>query len=621
MKTRLMTFMHTRLRMLFKNRSTVAALAAVLLAFGLAGCGDSRRLHEDFDIVERVVTDHPDSALRILGKIARPERLGKPDRARYDLLMAEARYMADSIDTVPTRLIEAASFFDREEDSHNAARAYYYAGIQLLQKKDYGHAIVNFLKADKRTKRYDNSLLRGKIYRAIADCYEEVKDYKSYLHFHQLSYQEFRNAGIDEYIHDSSYDLARAFHDNEQYDSCIYYANKLYGHADSNLNSLALRLIATSYLDKKDYITAISKFDELQNSFPSQIQGKDYMNIGLAYLYNNHLDKAIEANNKALSMDSSLRLLDFRIATRTGDMNKAYDRLSQIAIYQYEWMDAIMYENYNALISDFHSQEEKEYQETISYERKSKTIIKIFAILGFGLLSAIILLIILKFRKERSIHLQKADILVQDLERMQSLIDNMSVEINRKDDDISDFKTRLETRDNEICRLGYDIRNLQQKNDDTEKELNVIMQQLGEERDNTSEKKRNIKALLNIHIKDIDRLLNKMYSSPSSSGKRELTKAEQNVSKLLKDPETLDLLVNSVNNVYDNIEVKFRNDFPSTTENEYNLFLGVVLGFSSATVSIILNAKIEAVYSRKNKLKTKIINSGSPNKEEYLVFF
>lgn len=210
---------------------------------------------------------------------------------------------------------------------------------------------------------------------------------------------------------------------------------------------------------------------------------------------------------------------------------------------------------------------------------------------------------------------------MQDLERMQSLIDNMSVEINRKDDDISDFKTRLETRDNEICRLGYDIRNLQQKNNDTEKELNVIMQQLDEERDNTSEKKRNIKALLNIHIKDIDRLLNKIYSSPSSSGKRELTKAEQNVSKLLKDPETLDLLVNSVNNVYDNIEVKFRNDFPSTTENEYNLFLGGVLGFSSATVSIILNAKIEAVYSRKNKLKTKIINSGSPNKEEYLVFF
>ena len=613
--------MRTRLRTLFKKRFYVATLAAVLLAFGLAGCGDSRRLHEDFDIVERVVTDHPDSALRILGKIARPERLGKPVRARYDLLMAEARYMADSIDTVPTRLLEAASFFDREEDSHNAARAYYYAGIQLLQKKDYGHAIVNFLKADKRTKRHDYSLLRGRIYRGIADCYEEVKDYKSYLHFHQLSYQEFFKAGIKKYTDSSIYDIARAFYANELYDSCIYYAKNLYEHATPKLKALSLSLIASSYLDKKDYDTAISTFKELQTNYSTLMDGEDYMNLGLAYLYSNHLDKAIEANHKALSMDSSLRLLDFRIATRTGDMNKAYDRLSQIAIYQYEWMDAIMYENYNALISDFHSQEEKEYQETISYERKSKTIIKIFAILGFGLLSAIILLIILKFRKERSIHLQKADILVQDLERMQSLIDNMSVEINRKDDDISDFKTRLETRDNEICRLGYDIRNLQQKNDDTEKELNVIMQQLGEERDNTSEKKRNIKALLNIHIKDIDRVLNKIYSSPSSSGKRELTKAEQNVSKLLKDPETLDLLVNSVNNVYDNIEVKFRNDFPSTTENEYNLFLGVVLGFSSATVSIILNAKIEAVYSRKNKLKTKIINSGSPNKEEYLVFF
>ena len=134
----------------FNTHITFILLAALTLCLG--GCGN-RQLRERFDTVERVATDRPDSALALLREIPDPSRLGTADRARYDLLMAEARYMADSIDTVPTRLLEVAAYFDSENDTHNAVRAYYYAGIQTRQKGDYGQAIICFLKAGKRARK------------------------------------------------------------------------------------------------------------------------------------------------------------------------------------------------------------------------------------------------------------------------------------------------------------------------------------------------------------------------------------------------------------------------------------------------------------------------------------
>ncbi len=621
MKTRLLRFMHTRLRMLFKNRSSVAALAAVLLAFGLTGCGDSRRLHEDFDIVERVVTDHPDSALRILGKIARPERLSKPDRARYDLLMAEARYMADSIDTVPTRLLEAASFFDREEDSHNAARAYYYSGIQLLQKKDYGHAIVNFLKADKRTRNSTDYILNGKINREIADCYEQVNDWKSALHFRLLSHGKFSKAGITKYTYSSILNVARDYFANEKYDSCITYLNNLYQHGSAKYKPSSLSLLGRSYLSKEDYTESISKFEELLTKYPSDMDGEDYMHLGLAYLYNGEMGKALEANRTALAMDSSMRTLDFRIATRTGDIHKAYQHLSEIAIEQYNWMDAVMYENYNSIISDYYLQAEEEATAKLDAEKRSKLRLKIVYFMIFIFLSFVALSFILKLRKERGLHMQKADALANDLTKMQRLIEDMESELSDKTSENIRIKESIEERDNEICRLGYDIRNLKQETADKNTALKQMSDKLELEKSVTLDKKENIRNLLNLEIHKLDQLCRYLYSKPIHLIDPKVTKVIKDASAIFADEDMTDILKKSVNHIHDDVLTEFQNAFPKASDNDLNLFFALSLGLSTQTICLVLNIKPDTLYSRKNKLKTRIANSDSVHKEKFLLFF
>ena len=65
----------------------------------------------------------------------------------------------------------------------------------------------------------------------------------------------------------------------------------------------------------------------------------------------------------------------------------------------------------------------------------------------------------------------------------------------------------------------------------------------------------------------------------------------------------------------------FKKEFFDFSEDEYRLFLYLMLGFNSRTISVILGQKISAVYNRKSRLKGKIEKGNDQDKEKYLSFF
>lgn len=77
-----------------------------------------------------------------------------------------------------------------------------------------------------------------------------------------------------------------------------------------------------------------------------------------------------------------------------------------------------------------------------------------------------------------------------------------------------------------------------------------------------------------------------------------------------------------LNRTYNNVMKKFRQDYADLCEADIRLFSCVVAQFDAVLILKIFNLPSkDAVYMRKARLKEKIRQSGSTDKERYLLFF
>lgn len=110
------------------------------------------------------------------------------------------------------------------------------------------------------------------------------------------------------------------------------------------------------------------------------------------------------------------------------------------------------------------------------------------------------------------------------------------------------------------------------------------------------------------------------YLEPSS--KRKQDKIYDEIKKSLTElivndtiPSKAELIVNEE---FNNIMSKLRQDCPGHSEESYRLYSFLFMDFSLKTISIILGVSPESVRTRKYRLKQEILSKNSPFKETYL---
>ncbi len=77
-------------------------------------------------------------------------------------------------------------------------------------------------------------------------------------------------------------------------------------------------------------------------------------------------------------------------------------------------------------------------------------------------------------------------------------------------------------------------------------------------------------------------------------------------------------LESCVNRYNGNIMRKFRDEFPNIKESECSMFMYMVAGFSCKAISVFIDEKLDVVYNRKSRLKSKIKLSNSAYKNDFL---
>lgn len=65
----------------------------------------------------------------------------------------------------------------------------------------------------------------------------------------------------------------------------------------------------------------------------------------------------------------------------------------------------------------------------------------------------------------------------------------------------------------------------------------------------------------------------------------------------------------------------FRTEYPILKDEDYLLFLYIVVDFSARAISILIGESLPVVYNRKSSLKRKIQQGDSNMKERFLLEF
>lgn len=109
-----------------------------------------------------------------------------------------------------------------------------------------------------------------------------------------------------------------------------------------------------------------------------------------------------------------------------------------------------------------------------------------------------------------------------------------------------------------------------------------------------------------------------VYEGTENLHPRILKEVRSIIEGLRADPSVQGQLEQSLNESNDGVMEKLRADFPKLKDEDYLLFLFVASGFSSTTISALLEKDKPYVYNRLYRLKERIKQSGTKNRELYL---
>ena len=145
---------------------------------------------------EKVMTEYPDSTLKLLQSIPNPEGLTGKAQADYALLYSQA-LDKNYIDTANDSLIQIAVDYykDRSDDAKSKFYAYYYLGRVHVNGNRLDQATLAFMNAEQEVETLGDDYAVGLLYRQMGYIYREYYDYAKALECYQQATHYFERAG------------------------------------------------------------------------------------------------------------------------------------------------------------------------------------------------------------------------------------------------------------------------------------------------------------------------------------------------------------------------------------------------------------------------------------------
>lgn len=534
----------------------------LLVIFSIEGCIGN--ISNDLNRAESLMNEYPDSALNILENIYIYGNESDEYKAKHGLLLTQARYK-NFIDEVNDSLIRSSSeYFLRRNEPKDAAMSLFLTGTIQRNAGKFGESAVSYRQALNLATKHHLYEIEGLSAKGLYMLYVKLFDGVNQIKYANESYQAFLKGGYGEWAKYAKLDIAIAYNNSGKYSRAVLEAMRVVQSCEKDGDTLlmaeAKRLIGLSQFALGKNKESIYSYYEANNLDNTVLTIDDKSNIMIAVSELNRDSIPLEINKMIAELKNEGDLYTpFEVYAKKGDYEKAYKKLELYKIEQDSVLSSLLRSNVSNALQSYEQNQQKLHKEKMKDERLLWGLVVIIVFIT----SALIIYVLRK-------HLQ-------DIERRQEII------ISNAECVRADLLRQIETNTH------------------------------------ISE---SIKELFGQKYSVVNELCSAYYESKAAKNekKRIVTEVELLVQDFSDNSNRLSELMEYADKYTNGLFSKFKKDFPKCKDEEYRLFLFLMMGFSARSISLFLGEKIEVIYNRKSRLKAKIKNSDISRKMDYLAY-
>ncbi len=539
-----------------KTARCIILAVALLLAWGCPRHPEAAAL----DRAERLMEEHPDSALALLDTID-GSRLTGEVQARHALLLSQA-LDKNYIDVTDDSLINiAVGYYEKSDDLRRLMLSHFYHARVLYNKESYARSLLVHHKSLRCAQQLGDDFWCGRNADQIYHLYENFYHSNDAMYYAQLSYNYFAKLSKQPYLLHASYNHMRANFNIGNYnevlrispelcDSAIAYNNK-------TIYAEAMRMYAEAKYYTYNYEGATKIIKQLLNE---NVDAELYPLLGLIYMDSGHDDLIDNIPNEAFD-SLSPNAVSFKSikAKHNGDFKTALHFAEILMMQNDSVLENSLNQGFSHSLADYYYYENQIQEFKLKNERRNS---------AFVIFILCLLILIIIFCGVWLINKQK-----RTVKRNITIAENLNDILSLRDTDLKIAQEHLRellsskyAEFNELCTAYYENQS-----------TNSLKKRISNE----------VEALIN-SFSSIEKL--KEFESI----------IDKNCSQLMSS---------------------LKNDLPNLKDADYRLFIYCLFGFSNSAISLFLKEdNLESVYNRKARLKTKIKKLSSIKKDIYLSY-
>lgn len=530
-------------------------LLYVLYTLLSTSCSTFSGIPEIIIHAEELMPQNPDSALFLLGSLNTGNINSQKIRAKYAVVYSQAldkNYIDKTNDSLITI---AVKYYKKHGNIKEKFMSLYYLGRIQYNAGHYTRAMLSYMEAIPLIEQLDDDYLSGLLFSQISQIYANNFEYANSLNAAEEAYKYFLRTKYVSHQHYALLDIGLAYANNGQKDKSIDILNQVVQlareNADTILLASCLSNLALQSIESRDCEKTKKLYHEKASVLGEPLDMRD--NACLAYVY------ALESKRDSVSYY----------------MNKAWplacDKIDTVALFFRSFQIEKVRGNYRLALENL----------------------------------------------EKSVQIQ--DSIVR--ETLQQSVVSAQKDYFLNLSDFRAFKLKTEKRlwilafafliFIVIVAITYLHRRLQQKNLEISKYMNMTFEIQDTLRNHDTQMSQLIQRLFNDKFELIDKLGCTYYERQNTPAEKEaifnaVKSAIQDLGSDKKTKMDLERIVDACNN---NVMFKIREQMPNLKESDYELLCYFFARFSYRAISIFTQDKVENIYNKKSRLKSRISNS------------
>jgi len=196
-----------------------------LFSLVIAGCSAEHSRNAALLEAERLMAQHPDSAMSLLATINTDSLTTKADSAYYGLLFTEAAHANGIIMGDDSLIARSHAYYETNGDDLLLSRCLLQHGIALYNLQRSHEAIMLLKQAEQLTNNGDDAF-RFLLYSVLGDINDNVNNYAATLHYYHMALDVARESGDTERQVRTMNNLTTTFEAMGRTDSAAYYISR-----------------------------------------------------------------------------------------------------------------------------------------------------------------------------------------------------------------------------------------------------------------------------------------------------------------------------------------------------------------------------------------------------------